>query len=131
VGRRLILDTTVLVQIERGARVPLGDDDDLAIAAVSLAELERGALSATDPHVAARRHQFVTRVPGLVDVLAYTDQTAHEHALLLAETAQAGQPRGAHDLIIAAHARQTGRLILTADKRARFDALTNVHAEVF
>jgi len=131
VGRRLILDTNVLIMIERGASVPLGDDDDLAIAAVTLAELERGIHSAKDPHVAARRRRFAERVPQLVEVLAYTDQTAHEHAALLAQTAQAGQPRGAHDLIIAAHARQTGRIILTADRRARFDGLSDVRTQTY
>ncbi|MCL2455011.1 MAG: PIN domain-containing protein [Micrococcales bacterium] len=127
-GRRLILDTNLLIEIERGAAGPLDDDDDLAVAALTLAELERGVHSAKDARVAARRRRFVERVPHLVEVLAYTDQTAHEHAVLLAETAAAGRPRGAHDLIIAAHARETGRTILTSDRRARFDGLSNVRA---
>ncbi|MCL2466945.1 MAG: type II toxin-antitoxin system VapC family toxin [Micrococcales bacterium] len=93
--------------------------------------LERGALSAKDTHTAARRRRFVERVPQLVEVLAYTDQTAHEHAVLLAETAQAGLPRGAHDLIIAAHARQTGRLLITGDKHARIDGLSDVRSETY
>jgi tRNA(fMet)-specific endonuclease VapC len=35
-------------------------------------------------------------------------------------------PRGAHDLIIAAHALQTDRAILTFDAKARFGDLSGV-----
>jgi tRNA(fMet)-specific endonuclease VapC len=34
-----------------------------------------------------------------------------------------GTPRGAHDLIIAAHALQTDRIVLTLDAKARFGDL--------
>jgi predicted nucleic acid-binding protein len=47
-------------------------------------------------------------------------------ARLLALTGAAGPPRGSHDLIIAAHAAETGRLILTADAAARFADLPQV-----
>ena len=37
-------------------------------------------------------------------------------------------PRGAHDLIIAAHAAETGRTILSRDAKARFGDLAGVSA---
>jgi tRNA(fMet)-specific endonuclease VapC len=125
VGRRLILDTTELIEIERG-NARLEPDDDVGIAAVSLAELEVGAYRTTDPEKAERIHQFVTELPNKVTVLQYTRITAHQHAILLAHVANLGAPRGAHDLIIAAHARETGREVLSADNKARFEDLPGV-----
>lgn len=61
-----------------------------------------------------------------IEVLSYTKSTAAEHAVLLEHVRRAGTPRGAHDLIIAAHARQTGRRIVSLDPRARFSALPGV-----
>ncbi|GAA3920060.1 type II toxin-antitoxin system VapC family toxin [Microbacterium invictum] len=45
---------------------------------------------------------------------------------LLDHVRRAGVPRGAHDLIIAAHARQTGRRVVSLDVKARFGDLPGV-----
>jgi tRNA(fMet)-specific endonuclease VapC len=45
----------------------------------------------------------------VVGVLDYTDTTAAHHARLIAYARRVGVPSGAHDLIIAAHAVETGR----------------------
>ncbi|HIZ37753.1 MAG TPA: PIN domain-containing protein [Candidatus Ruania gallistercoris] len=129
-GRRLIVDTNVLVAIERGSDTGLGlrDDDELAIAAITQAELRVGVLLAADADVAAARQQTVATMLDAVDVLDYTSRTADHHAELLAHTRRIGTPRGAHDLIIAAHAAETGRGILTRDVAARFGDLPGVRA---
>jgi tRNA(fMet)-specific endonuclease VapC len=41
---------------------------------------------------------------------------------------RSGTPRGAHDLIIAAHAAETGRLVLSRSAKARFGDLPGVTA---
>ncbi len=51
----------------------------------------------------------------VLPVVEYDLATARAHARILAATRQAGKPRGAHDLMIAATAITTGRTILTAD----------------
>ncbi len=63
-----------------------------------------------------------------VPVLDYGEQTAAHHATLRAHTQRTGAPRGAHDLIIAAHAAQTGRTIASFDAQARFGDLPGVSA---
>lgn len=124
---QLILDTGVLVEAERtGSLPPLPDGDDVAVAAVTLAELSTGALLAVEPRVAARRQVFVDRVRNAVTVLPYTAATAGVHAELLTHVRASGSPRGAHDLIIAAHARETGRTLISTDRRARFADLPGV-----
>jgi predicted nucleic acid-binding protein len=129
VGRRLILDTNVLIAYERGTldRASL-DDDELAIAAVTVAEYRVGIELADTVARAADRARALAAIVSAVDVLHYTEATAAHHARLIANVRRAGTPRGAHDLIIAAHAAETGRIILSRDAQARFGDLPNVLA---
>jgi len=129
VGRRLILDTNVLIAYERGTidRTAL-DSDELAIAAVTIAEYRVGIELADTADRAADRARALVAVTSAVEVLDYTETTAAYHARLIAHARRAGTPRGAHDLIIAAHAVQTNRTILTFDAKARFADLPRVSA---
>jgi predicted nucleic acid-binding protein len=129
VGRRLILDTNVLIAYERGTmdRSSL-DEDELAIASVTVAEYRVGIELADTTDRAADRARALASITSAVDVLDYTQATAAHHGRLLAHVRRSGTPRGAHDLIIAAHAAQTGRTILSRDARARFGSLPGVDA---
>lgn len=128
-GRRLILDTNVLIAYERGTvdRAAL-DGDELAIAAVSVAEYRVGIELADTPERAADRARALVAITSSVDVLDYSQVTAAYHARLIAHARRAGKPRGAHDLIIAAHALQSDRIILSFDANARFADLPGVSA---
>lgn len=124
---RLILDTNALIELDRqGGRVAgISETDDIAIAAVTLAELRHGVLAADTARRQARE-QFIQDVEETIEVLPYTRSTAVEHAALLDHVRRLGKPRGAHDLIIAAHARQTGRQVVSLDAKARFSDLPGV-----
>ena len=124
---RLILDTNALIHLDRhGADVTgISESADIAIAAVTLAELRHGALAADTARRQARE-QFVQDVEETIEVLPYTRSTATAHAALLDHVRRSGKPRGAHDLIIAAHARQTGRQVASLDVEARFSDLPGV-----
>ena len=128
-GRRLILDTNILIAYERGTidRSSL-DDDELAIASVSVAEYRVGIELADAAGRAAERARALVAITSAVDVLDYTQATAAHHGRLLAHAHRTGSPRGAHDLIIAAHAAETGRMILSRDAKARFGELPGVSA---
>lgn len=91
------------------------DDDDVAIAAVSVAELAVGVELASDEH-RRRRQAFVDAVLGAVSVEGYDIEVARAHGALLAHARRSGRPRGAHDLIIAATAQARRREVLTADR---------------
>jgi tRNA(fMet)-specific endonuclease VapC len=129
VGRRLILDTNVLIAYERGTtdRSSL-DDDELAIASISVAEYRVGIEMAGTAERAADRARALAAITAAVDVLDYTQVTAAHHGRLLAHVRRSGTARGAHDLIIAAHAAETGRTILSQDAKARFGELPGVTA---
>jgi tRNA(fMet)-specific endonuclease VapC len=131
-GRRLILDTNILIAYERGTidRSSL-DEDELAIASVSVAEYRAGIEMADTAERAAERARALTVIASAVDVLDYTQATAACHGRLLAHVCRSGTTRGAHDLIIAAHAAETGRTILSRDTKARFGELPGVNALEF
>ncbi|MDR0481785.1 MAG: type II toxin-antitoxin system VapC family toxin [Cellulomonadaceae bacterium] len=129
---RLILDTTVLIDLERDGSLPtlINDNADIAVAAVSIAEFAYGVIAARrrrDSRAENSRRQVLDAVMRRVHVLSYTRDTAIEHAALLDHCRASGTPRGAHDLVIAAHACETGRAIVTSDAKARFDDLPGVH----
>ncbi len=128
-GRRLILDTNVLIAYERGAiDQTMLDNDELAIAAVSVAEYRVGIELANTPAHAADRARALVAITSVVEVMDYSEATAAHHARLLAHVRRRGLPRGAHDLIIAAHAAQTGRTVVSHDAIARFEDLPGVTA---
>jgi tRNA(fMet)-specific endonuclease VapC len=128
-GRQLILDTNILIAYERGTidRSAL-DEDELAVAAISIAEYRTGIELADTPERAAERARALATISSVIDVLDYTQITAAHHARLLAHVRKSGTPRGAHDLIIAAHAAESGRLVLTRDAKARFGNLPGITA---
>lgn len=127
---RLILDTGLLIRAERDAKglaALLDDDDDVTIAAVTVAELQLG-VELADGSRRARRQEFVDGVRALIPVEDYTTDVAVIHARLLAHVRRAGKPRGARDLIIAAAAAATARTLLTTDDaKAAFHDLPGVH----
>ncbi len=129
-GRRLILDTNILISYERGTldRTTL-DDDELAIATLTVAEYRTGIELADTAERAATRSRALAVILDTVEILEYSATTAAHHARLIAHVRRAGIVRGAHDLIIASHAAQTGRLLISRDASARFGGLPGVAAE--
>jgi tRNA(fMet)-specific endonuclease VapC len=128
-GRRLILDTNVLIAYERGTiDREAFDEDELAIASVSVAEYRVGIELADTPERAAERARALAAITSAIDVMDYTTATAALHGRLLAHVRRSGTPRGAHDLIIAAHAAETGRTVVSKDVKTRFSNLPGVLA---
>jgi predicted nucleic acid-binding protein len=128
-ARRLILDTTALIALERDGDVPgIRESDQLAIASISLGEIYRGVVAAHRPDLLARRMAFFEFLAAgdSIELLTYGVGTTRMHGELLDFTKKSGKPRGYHDLIIASHARETGREILSADQKARFQDLPGV-----
>ena len=127
-ARRLILDTGVLTASER-AKASWGDvlqgDDDVALAAVTVAELRAGVELASDGRRAARE-AFLQQILAAIPVEQYDVDVAQVHGRLLATVHRTGTQRGAHDLIIAATAAATKRKIITTDRSARFGDLPGV-----
>ncbi|MDR1798557.1 MAG: PIN domain-containing protein [Bifidobacteriaceae bacterium] len=131
-GRRLILDTGVIIALERG-RLAASDflqpADEVGFSVVTLAELKAGLALATHQH-RPRMERFLDALLTVVQVLPYDATVLEHHARLLAWTRRNGVPRGSADLIVAATAAATGRVLLSADERARFSDLPGVEAQL-
>ena len=114
----LLLDTNVLIDAERAALdldSLIDDDDDPAVAAITIAELGVGVEIASGRRAAARR-AFLDDIVATLPTVGYDLDVARAHTGLLVAVRKAGAPRGAHDLIIAATARATGRTVVTSDR---------------
>jgi tRNA(fMet)-specific endonuclease VapC len=119
----LLFDTTFLIDADRSGDeldVVIDDDDDVAIAAVTVAELLVGvALSRGKSQ--RERKAFVDDVLAAIPLVDYDLSVAEAHGELLVAVRKQGRPRGAHDLMIAATARATHRTVVTADASAFAD----------
>ena len=130
-ARRVILDTGTLIAIERGkldVDAVLGTDDAV-IASVTAMELLVGVERANEAHKQARSVR-VEAVLASLPIEDYTLGIARIHARLAVEAMSQGKQRSAYDLMIAATAVATNRILLTTDGKAEFGQLTGVRAEV-
>lgn len=91
------------------------DSDDVAIAAITVAELRVGVQLANGRR-RDKRERFVAAVLASVSIESYDLDVAEAHAALLTHVRRKGTPRGAHDLIIAATARAKKRQVLSSDR---------------
>lgn len=129
---RVVLDTGVLVAGFRGklGLNVLTADDGVALPAVVVAEFVHGILRTADKERARLQREFLEGVTARVPQIPYDHRVTETHAVLMAWAQRVGQPRGAHDLMIAATARVTNRVVLTRDATARFDELPGVQARL-
>lgn len=114
----MLLDTSVLIGVERdGFDLDdlIGDDDEPAIAAITVAELGVGVEIASGKRKSVRK-LFLDEVIATLPIIGYEIEVARAHTALLVAVRKRGTPRGAHDLIIAATARATARTVVTSDR---------------
>jgi tRNA(fMet)-specific endonuclease VapC len=117
----VLIDSDVIIEAERG-RFDLGawldryPDERFMLAAITLAELWHGAERATGSYRRTRQ-EFLERTFSLFEVLAYTEAMGFEHARLWARLEASGTMIGAHDLILAASALESGHAVATFNKR--------------
>jgi predicted nucleic acid-binding protein len=119
VGRRALLDTSVLIAEAGGAEppAPAPDVDELAVSVVTLAELELGVLrQALDPDTRARRLATLTHVRETYEALDIDHRVAHEFARIAAALCDAGRAIRVNDAWIAATALAHDAALITSDR---------------
>jgi tRNA(fMet)-specific endonuclease VapC len=129
---RVILDTGVLVASVRGRldAAAFAAEDDVALPAVVLAEYLTGVKLDHDLTRQAVQQAFLDDLLAVTPVIDYTPAVAVHHATLLAHVHRTGHPHGAHDLIIAATAQATDRLLVTTDAKAGFADLPDIQVRL-
>jgi len=88
--------------------------DGLAISAITLAELMHGVEASTYPEKnAIALNQFLA----IMDILPFNDEAAAEYGKISATLRRQGTPIGTMDMLIAAHAKAKGLIIVTNNVR--------------
>lgn len=121
-----LIDADVIIQAERRALdleawLRAHPDDEIKLAAITVAELGRSVERASGVH-RAKRQKYLQAVISVFEVVPYTEKAAIEHAQLWADVDAAGQRMSPHDLMLAATARESGATIITFNTR-RFAAV--------
>ena len=112
-----MLDTNIVSDLLRNpagkvaARLRAVGDEGLAVSIVTAAELRFGAAKSGSPRLLAR----VEAALEALDVLPFDVPGDAEYATLRVELEAAGQPIGPNDLLIAAHARSLGTVMVTGN----------------
>lgn len=111
---RGLLDTSVVIDLDHldAASLP----GEVAVAAITLAELAAGPHATTDPGERARRQDRLQRAEATFDALPFDTDAARAYGRIYAAVAAAGRKaRGARavDLMIAATASSTGLPLYT------------------
>jgi predicted nucleic acid-binding protein len=113
----LIVDTNVFISFERRGQPidlsPWEPSEDVFISVVTVSELLMGVHRADTEARRNRRSAFVEAIIAGVRALDFTTAVARLHAGIYVDLARCGQLIGAHDLIIAATARQHNLSLLT------------------
>lgn len=124
---RYMLDTNVCIQVIRERPEPLrarfnANAAALCISVVALAELLYGAEKSARPEANRTNvEQFVARL----EVLPFDTEAAAHYGDIRASLERQGTPIGAYDMMIAAHARAHGLVVVTNNTRefTRVDGL--------
>ena len=111
-----LLDTTILIDLERARRAFRAADEDVAIAAITASELIQGVLKADAAH-RPERESFVEGILSTVPTIPFSLRVGRVHAAIWAELSASGRKIDAHDLQIAATAVSLGWSLATLDRR--------------
>jgi predicted nucleic acid-binding protein len=121
-----LIDADVIIQAERKALdldawLRAHPDEEIKMAAITVAELWHSVERATGMH-RARRQKFLQPALQAFEIVPYSEMAAVQHARLWADMETAGQRMSPHDLILAATALECGATVVTCNVR-RFAAV--------
>jgi len=121
-----LIASDIIIQAERKALdldawLRSKPDEEVKLAAITVAELWRSVERASGVHRAARQ-KFLERALLAFEIVPYSEKAAVEHARLWADNDATGQRMSPHDLMLAATALESGATIVTFNTR-RFAAV--------
>jgi tRNA(fMet)-specific endonuclease VapC len=125
-----MLDTNICIHVLKNYPPDLQEQfnrfaDQLCISTITLGELSFGAEKSARR---AQNLQAVQQFAALLEVLPFTAKAAVQFGQLRAELERAGRPVGPYDMLIAAHARSEGLIVVTNNRR-EFDRVPGLRTE--
>jgi tRNA(fMet)-specific endonuclease VapC len=125
-----MLDTNICIHVMKAYPPALRERfnaiaERLCVSSITLGELHYGAEKSArrDANILAIEH-FTARL----EVLAFTPKAAVHHGQIRAELDRKGRPAGAYDMLIGAHARSEGLIVVTNNMR-EFARMPGLRAE--
>jgi tRNA(fMet)-specific endonuclease VapC len=125
-----MLDTNICIQVIKTYPPELLERfnalaEQLCISVITLGELHYGA------EKSARRLQNLQAIEHFsarLDVLSFSPKAAAHYGQVRVELERAGTPVGPHDMLIGAHARSEGLIVVTNNRR-EFDRMPGLRIE--
>ena len=117
---RYMLDTNIIAYAINKrpeivlARLTAHDPQDICISAITMAELEYGVCKSSRPE---QNRLALMAFLARIQVLPFDADAAREYGSIRAVLAGKGTPIGGNDLLIAAHARALGLILVTGNTR--------------
>jgi len=117
---RYMLDTNTCIYIIRRRpasvieRLREAEPADVGVSAITVSELEYGAAKSSRP---AQSYFALARFLAPLEIAPYDHRAAHAYGPIRAELEAGGRVIGPLDLLIAAHARALGAVLVTNNKR--------------
>jgi len=99
--------------------------EQLCMSAITLAELHYGAGKSERR---LQNLQAIEHFSARLDVLPFSEKAAAHYGQVRAELERAGTPIGPHDMLIGAHARSEGLIVVTNNRR-EFDRIPGLRVE--
>jgi tRNA(fMet)-specific endonuclease VapC len=114
-----MLDTNICIYVIKSYPPKLREKfnrlaEQLCISTVTLAELHYGAEKSLRR---LENLQAIEHFTARLDVLEFSSKAAAHYGQIRTELERAGKPVGAHDMLIAAHARAEGLVVVTNNTR--------------
>jgi tRNA(fMet)-specific endonuclease VapC len=125
-----MLDTNICIYVIKNRPVGLREQfnrlaEQICISTITLAELYYGAEKSSRGVENLRAvEQFVARL----EALPFSAEAAAHYGQVRAELERAGQPAGPHDMLIGAHARSAGLIVVTNNLR-EFERIRGLRVE--
>ncbi|WP_044976658.1 type II toxin-antitoxin system VapC family toxin [Ruminococcus sp. HUN007] len=88
--------------------------EGLAISSITLAELEYGVKASAAPE---RNAVALLKFLSIVDILPFDSSAAEEYGAICADLKRKGTPIGNMDMLISAHAKSEGLIVVTHNTR--------------
>lgn len=125
-----MLDTNIIAALMRDPKGPVAGRlqdvgaEAVCVSIVTAAELRYGC----EKKGSAKLTERVERILGSVDVMSFDSPADEAYGAIRAELEAAGTPIGPNDLLIAAHAKSLGAIMVTAN-RAEFERVRELTVE--
>ena len=131
----VILDTSVLIEAERGAFeidhfTENREEEVFGLSVISVAELLHGVHRADSTKRRLKRSAYVEKVMELFPIYPFDLSIARIYAELWSDLSKRGIQIGAHDLIIGSTALSLGFSVATYNKRL-FESIEGLKLEIF